>query len=78
MAYVTDRGRAIRLADVVVVIRSRQQRARSCVILRDRSRYYTSTRPGTFCRYARESRAGLIRVGARPTRRRPAAPPRDA
>ena len=69
MAYIVDRGRGLRLEEVVVIIRSRQQQARSCVILRDHSRYYTLTRPGTFRRYAESTATGLTQIGARARRR---------
>ncbi len=53
MAYLIDRQRALRLDDVVAVLKVRQRRNRSRVILRDNSLYHTLTRPQTLIRRAR-------------------------
>ncbi len=53
MAYLMDRQRALRLDDVVAVLKVRQRRSRSRVILRDNSLYHTLTRPQTLIRRAR-------------------------
>ena len=53
MAYLIDRQRALRLDDVVAVLKVRQRRSRSRVILRDNSLYHTLTRPQTLIRRAR-------------------------
>ncbi len=53
MAYLMDRQRALRLDDVVAVLKVRQRRSRSRVILSDNSLYHTLTRPQTLIRRAR-------------------------
>ncbi len=52
MAYLIDRQRALRLDDVVAVLKVRQRRSRSRVILSDNSLYHTLTRPQTLIRRA--------------------------
>ncbi len=53
MAYLIDRQRALRLDDVVAVLKVRQRRSRSRVILSDNSLYHTLTRPQTLIRRTR-------------------------
>ncbi len=59
MPYLVDRQRAVRWADVVAVVGTRQRRIRSRLILRDNSLHQTLTRPTTLLRYARAPLEGL-------------------
>lgn len=52
MAYLVDRQRAFRAAEIVVICGVSRHGARSCVVLRDGSRHYTLTRPRTFAAWA--------------------------
>lgn len=47
MGYWIDRERAMRTTDVVAIVRFRERRVRSRVVLRDNSWHHTLTRPGT-------------------------------
>jgi hypothetical protein len=51
MPYVIDRERAIIAGEIVAVLRLRQRRIRSRVVLKDNSLYHTLTRPKTFVRH---------------------------
>ncbi len=73
MPYLMDRQRAVRWADVVAVVATRQRRIRSRLILRDNSLYPTLTRPTTLLRYAQaptEGLQGFMRQSRKGTRRR--------
>ena len=54
MPYLVDRQRAFLTKDIVAVIKRRERRLRSRVILSDSSLYQTLTRPATLMRYARD------------------------
>ena len=59
MAYLIDRQRAFRMAEVVIVLSVRRGRARSQVVFQDNSLYWTLTRPRTFLRRDAEASAGV-------------------
>ena len=61
MPYLIDRQRALRDAEIVVVLSVRQRGVRSRVVLRDNSLYQTLTRPSTLREAARR---GLSVAGA--------------
>ncbi len=54
MAYVIDRARAIRLADLIAVLDSHRRQSRSRMVFRDNSLYDTLTRTKTFARRAHQ------------------------
>jgi len=55
MPYLIDRQRTLYTGDVVAVLKARQRRIRSRVIMRDNSLYQTLTRPQTLVRRAKGS-----------------------
>lgn len=54
MPYVIDRNRALRLEEIVAVVKGPHRRLRTRVILRDNSWHQTMTRPETLIRYSRD------------------------
>ena len=62
MAYLVDRERALRLRDVVAIVKSAQPRLRTRVVLRDNSLHQTRTRAQTLVRYSRNPTAALGRA----------------
>ena len=54
MPYLVDRGRALRLEEIVAIVKGSQRPLRTRVVLRDNSWHQTLTRPRTLIRYSRE------------------------
>ena len=66
MPYLIDRHRAVRTTSLVAIVRGRQRRVRSQMILRDNSIYNTLTRPTTILRLARRltgARSAPLQIG---------------
>ncbi len=62
MAYLIDRGRAVRMAEIVAILSVRRRRVRSRVVMRDNSLYHTLTRPRTLVRYTRHGGVPAVRA----------------
>jgi hypothetical protein len=63
MAYLMDRRRAVRVAEIVAIVSVQGRGVRSRIILRDNSLYHTLTRPKTLVRYT--ERTGIRARGGR-------------
>ena len=57
MAYLIDRHRAWRMAELVAIVRERARQGRSRILLRDGSLCISSTRPRTLLRWAQSGQA---------------------
>ena len=57
------------MAEVVAVVPMRRRGARSRLVYRDNSLSHTRTRPSTLARAVAARSAGIIQLGARPSRR---------
>lgn len=62
MPYLIDRRRAFSTDDLIAIVRSRQHRMHSRVILKDNSLYQTLTRPRMFLRRAQQHSGAIIRI----------------
>lgn len=60
MPYLIDRTRALRTTEVVAVLKTKQPRVRSRIILQDNSLYQTLTRPKTLMRRARTAPRAIV------------------
>jgi len=63
MPFLIDRQRALWTQDIVAIVKSRQRRIRSRVILRDNSLYHTLTRPQMFLKRTQPQEGAFIQIG---------------